>query len=304
MNTRNEDAALIEIFREIYKGKVFVLAITILFSLFSVIYSLSLPNQYKSDILLSPSSQSNTSKLSSSQLGGLAAMAGLQLGGAEADKSLLALEILQSRAFITEFIHKHNALVTLMAVNGWDWGTGELSYDIDVYDPESDVWLRDVKPPLTVKPSSQEAYEAFMEILSIEKMSDTGFISISLVHPSPVVASEWLSLLISDLNAHMKTLDKAEAEKSLSFLQNYLQDTHLEAVRLTVYQLMEEQTKTLMLSSIQEEYSFKVIDPPVISEKRDSPKRALICIAGFLFGGVLGIFLLIVRYLISQMRQT
>lgn len=304
MNTRNEDAALIEIFREVYKGKLFVFVVVVLFSILSVAYSLSLTDKYKSDILLTPSNQANSSKLSSSQLGGLAAMAGFQLGGSEVNKSQLALEILKSRAFITQFIYRHQLKVPLMAVDGWDMMTGKLSYDPDLYDYQSGEWVREVKPPLSSEPSSQEAYEAFKEILTIEEQRDTGFVKVSLVHPSPVISSTWLSMLIQDLNKYMKELDKEEAEKSLAFLEHYLENTLVEAVRLAVYQLIEEQTKTLMLSSIQDEYSFKVIDPPVVSEKKDSPKRALICITGFLLGCILSIFLIVFRYLYLQMRSS
>ena len=62
------------------------------------------------------------------------------------------------------------------------------------------------------------------------------------------------------------------------------------------YQLIEEQTKTLMLAEVKDEYAFKVIDPPVVPEEKVGPKRALICILSILLGGMLGVAIVLIRY--------
>ncbi len=64
----------------------------------------------------------------------------------------------------------------------------------------------------------------------------------------------------------------------------------------TFYKLIEEQTKSLMLAEVQEEFVFRVIDPAVVPELKDSPKRALICILGMLFGGLLGSAIVLARF--------
>lgn len=45
----------------------------------------------------------------------------------------------------------------------------------------------------------------------------------------------------------------------------------------TFYKLIEEQTKSLMLAEVQEEFVFKVVDPSVVPEVKYEPKRYLIC---------------------------
>ncbi|TOM10545.1 LPS O-antigen length regulator, partial [Vibrio parahaemolyticus] len=64
----------------------------------------------------------------------------------------------------------------------------------------------------------------------------------------------------------------------------------------TFYKLIEEQTKSLMLAEVQEEFVFKMIDPPVIPEVKAEPKRALICILGTLLGGIFGVVIVLSRY--------
>ena len=50
-----------------------------------------------------------------------------------------------------------------------------------------------------------------------------------------------------------------------------------------------------MLAEASDEYIFKVIDPPIAPEQRDSPQRKIICI----FGGIIGIMVGILLALIS-----
>ena len=62
------------------------------------------------------------------------------------------------------------------------------------------------------------------------------------------------------------------------------------------YQLIEEQTKTMMLTEVTEEYVLKTIDPPNVPDEKDGPKRALICVLGTMFGGVLSVLIVLIRY--------
>ena len=51
-----------------------------------------------------------------------------------------------------------------------------------------------------------------------------------------------------------------------------------------------------MLAQVRTEYLFKTIDPAVVPEEKDEPKRALICVLGFLLGGMLGVLWVLVRH--------
>jgi uncharacterized protein involved in exopolysaccharide biosynthesis len=62
------------------------------------------------------------------------------------------------------------------------------------------------------------------------------------------------------------------------------------------YQIVEEQTKSLMLAEVQEEFIFKVVDPAVVPELKAGPKRALICVLGTLLGGILGVVIALIRF--------
>ncbi len=91
-----------ELFTELWKGKWIIIISTFVFAVGSVLYSLSLSNIYKADILLAPAESSSGGNLSNmaGQLGGLAALAGVNLGGAELSQADLAVQVMRSRQFI------------------------------------------------------------------------------------------------------------------------------------------------------------------------------------------------------------
>uniref|UniRef100_UPI0040488AF0 Wzz/FepE/Etk N-terminal domain-containing protein n=1 Tax=Rheinheimera sp. TaxID=1869214 RepID=UPI0040488AF0 len=100
----DDEIDLRELFAAIWQGKWIIAAVTSLFTVAAVVYALSLPNIYKSEALLAPVSEDAGLKIPG-QLGGLAALAGVNLGGlGGGDKTALAMEIIKSREFLGRFI--------------------------------------------------------------------------------------------------------------------------------------------------------------------------------------------------------
>jgi LPS O-antigen subunit length determinant protein (WzzB/FepE family) len=55
-----------------------------------------------------------------------------------------------------------------------------------------------------------------------------------------------------------------------------------------MYNLIENETKTLMLANARSEYAFTLVDPAVTPEVRIRPRRTLMVLIGLLVGGLLG----------------
>lgn len=68
----------------------------------------------------------------------------------------------------------------------------------------------------------------------------------------------------------------------------------------TFYKLIEEQTKSLMLAEVQEEFVFKVVDPAVVPEVQGGPQRTLICVLSMLLGGMLGVAGVLVNFVFRK----
>jgi uncharacterized protein involved in exopolysaccharide biosynthesis len=229
------------------------------------------------------------------QLGGLASLAGINLGGGSTDKTGYALEVLKSREFLYQFIQDNDLKVAIMAANGWERETNTFSYDENDYDVNAKKWTREVKAPFKPEPSLQETYEEFVkQNLSFSQDKETGMVKLSVSHYSPYLANELVEKLILTINETLKTQDMEEAQRSIKYFERELENTNVAGAQTMFYQLIEQQQQTLMLTKVRDDYVLKVVDKPVVAEEKAKPKRALICVLGTLLGGILATILVLV----------
>lgn len=296
-NIADDEIDLRELFAVIWQGKWLIIAITALFAVASVVYAINQPNIYKSEALLAPAEQEGSGGLAglAGQFGGLASLASVNLGDGSSNKAQLAIEVLKSRQFTSDFIQKHNILSDLMAAKTWDMQTNTVVYDSEMYDAQNNKWIREVKAPFKPEPSMQEAFKVFSKIISASTDKESGMVTVSVEHVSPSVAQQWVSWLIEDINKSMKERDVLEAVKSTDFLTQQLEQTKIADIRAVLYKLVEEQTKTIMFAKVRDEYVFKTIDAALVPEEKFKPKRALIAILGTMLGGMLSVMLVLVR---------
>jgi uncharacterized protein involved in exopolysaccharide biosynthesis len=302
----DDEIDLKELFMVLWGGKWLISAVTGLAAAISVVVALSLPNIYTASALLAPA-ESSGGGLSGlmKQYGGLASLAGVSLpGGEEGSRAQLGMQLMKSRAFIGDFVERRDILPELMAVESWEVGSGNVVYDPEIYHVNSKTWVRDVEPPKGAKPSAQEAHKAFAEVLSVSEDKQTGYVTVSIDHQSPIVAARWVEWLVEDVNAAVKAQDVAEAEKSIEYLKQQVANTSLADLQAMFFELIQSQTETMMLAEVRPEYVFNTIDPAVAPEQKSKPKRALICILGTLIGGTLGVFLVLALRLWGDERYS
>ncbi|EHH1111161.1 MULTISPECIES: Wzz/FepE/Etk N-terminal domain-containing protein [Vibrio harveyi group] len=300
-----DEIDLRELFGALWKGKWIIIATTFIFAIGSVLYALSLPNIYKADALLAPTESSNGGGLSkmAGQLGGLAALAGVNLGRGETSQADLAVQVMRSRQFLESFITRHDLIIPLMASENWDIKNNKLVIDEKIYNPKTEEWLRKPQGLRGAKPSLQEATDVFnKDILNIIQEKDSGLYVLSVKHYSPYIAQQWVSWLIEDINKVMRERTISESSRNLSYLNTQLQKTAVADMQSTFYKLIEEQTKSLMLAEVQEEFVFNTIDPAVVPEVKDSPSRAIICVLGTLFGIGFGVIIVLAIFAIKKER--
>ena len=294
----DDEIDLKELFMVLWGGKWLISAVTGLAAAISVVLALSLPNIYTASALLAPA-ESSGGGLSGlmKQYGGLASLAGVSLpGGEEGSRAQLGMQLMKSRAFIGDFVERRDILPELMAVESWDPGSGDVVFDPESYDAASKKWVRDVEPPKSPAPSTQQAHKAFSSILGISQSNQTGYLTLTIDHQSPVVAAQWVTWLIEDVNAAVKAQDVSEAEKSIEYLKQQVAKTSLADLQAMFFELIQSQTETLMLAEVRSDYVFKTIDPAVVPELKSKPNRALICVLGTLLGGMLGVVIVLIRH--------
>jgi len=294
--TQNTDISLYGLLALFLKNWLTLVVCGVGFCVLAIVWSLTLPNVYTAETTLMPI-EGDGPDLSSlaGNLGGLAAMAGLNLNDDKGGNAKLALELVKSREFIGEFIEENELLVPLMASEGWDLATDTLLIDPKKYDTKSNKWVRQVEAPFKPKPSLLEAHAEFVKLLEVEQDPKSKFVKLSLDFYSPFLAAEWTEKLVKKLNDRIRNMDLAEADRSIVYLQKMAAEIQLAELKNVFSTLVEEQLKSKMLATVKKDYVFEVVDPAVAPELKSKPKRALIVIVAGFLGGIVGIFIILFR---------
>ena len=261
-----------------------------------MIYSLSIPNQYKAIALLAPASDGGGLSDTLGQLGGLASLAGVSIGSGESSESQIAQEIMKSWSFLESFIADNDIAVEIYAAEGWSKGSNELKINQDVYDSESKEWLIEDVSGVVGPPSSWELFKKFSESVEVSEDRRTGFVSVSIEHYSPQIAKQWLDLYISAINKNMQMRQIEKVSNNISYLEAQIRKTAIAEMQEVFYTLIAEQTKDKMVAEASPDYAFVAVSPSMVPEEKSQPQRALICILGTLMGGILSVLLLSVMH--------
>ena len=306
INDYDDEIDLRERFSVLWAGKKLILTITATFALVSVIYSLALPNQYQASTVMAPAQQESGGLAGAiGQLGGLASLAGISIGESEGNEAQMAQEIMRSRSFVEAFIKNNSLEVEVFAADGWDSKTNELSIDDDLYDLDSNTWVRNPPSGKPVQPSGWELYEEFLDRYTVTQDKKTGMITVSVEYYSPLYAKEWAEKLVDAINAHMQSRKLQQGNRNIQYLEAQIEKTAIADMREVFYTIIEEQMKSKMLAEASPEYVFETVSPAMVPEEKSQPKRALICVLGTLLGSMLSVlWVLIQYYALNKNKQT
>lgn len=240
-----------------------------------IVLFFAMERQYEAVALLKPPAETNDGGVGAlaGRLGGVAAMAGIDLPRSEATVDV-SLATLQSRSFLSGFIVDENL---------WP----------DLY---PDLWNSTTKDWAVAeqqRPTLQDAYERLTDALKIARDRQTGLVTVTLRWADRQKAAAWLSSLIAKLNLTMRAQAEEEARKNLRFLSEELDRTPIMETRQSIYRMTEMQINKAMLANVREEYAFGIIDPPVApdADKYVSPSKMLLAFLSTLAGLLIGIAL-------------
>jgi uncharacterized protein involved in exopolysaccharide biosynthesis len=273
--TDDDEISLRELWDIAWRGKWLVIAITALFAAGSVAYALLAEEWYRSEVLLAPADEKSTSGLSG-QLGGLAALAGVSVGGGDSSE---ALAVLNSREFAAGFIKEFDLLPVFYA---------------DEWNGASNQWLGNDPEEW---PDIRDAVKYFHDhVLSVRLDRQSGLVTLAIEWTDPQVAAEWAEILVRRLNSRLRERALKEAETNVSYLQAELGQTSVVTLQQSIGRLLESELQKLMLARGNEEFAFRIIDNAAPPKDRIRPKRSLIAVLGTLMGGVLALFAVFIRH--------
>lgn len=284
-----------ELFTVLWLNKKFIITLTAIAAMISVLYALSLTNVYTAKTLLSPTnSMGNSSSIP--QFSSLASMAGINIPKGGGDNKLdVALELVKSKKLLDRLMLYESFLPNLLAAESWTMETNTITYNQGLYDKKNNLWVRKASLPFKQIPSSQEAFRKFSGLVSISRDNSTQLITLTVNHLSPVVAQEWSIWIIKEVNTILADMEISNSQASIDYLNSQIKITPYSELRTMFYKLIQESTQSMMLASVNPEYVLTTIDPPVIPEIKSGPKRSSICIFWTLLGGMLSILIILVR---------
>jgi uncharacterized protein involved in exopolysaccharide biosynthesis len=233
--------------------------------------SFMLTPRYRAEVVFSPVNTGSFGSELGGSLGGLAAIAGVTLGGAS-KRSDEALEYLRSRQFTRTFIERHG-LMPLLFASKWDAAQGR--------------WRGEA-------PTIAQGVDRFShKVLQITQDHRTGIVTLAIIWRDRAVAAQWANWLVAEADAALRARAIDEFRRSIDYLKQAAAETSVVEVEDAVAKTMATELKDAMLARTRDAYAFKVLDPAVVRDPKDtdSPNRPLIVVAGGGFGLLIGLAL-------------
>lgn len=250
-----------------------VLAITLIVAGLAATAAFLMTPYWESKIVMVPARNDKAGGLKSTldSLGGLAAMAGVDLKGGD-EQTQEALGVLKGRQFTEAFIVDKGLMPQLFAKK---------------WDPVAKRW----KGPPEKWPTLNKAYEMFDErIRSIDNNKKSGLITMGITWKDRTVAAEWANDMVARLNAVMRTRAIEQSSKNIGYLQSELANANYVEIRDSINHLIESQIRDKMVATATEEYAFRVVDRGYVSDQDEParPKTVLMIAAGLVLGFIIG----------------
>ena len=296
---------ILEILNTLFKNKIKIILISFCFAVFSVFYALSIPNKYISYSVLLPNNESSSLSSLARQYSGFASIAGIDIGGSgqSLTASELAEEQLKSLSFFEKYLYE-KILVELMAGSEWDKNNDKLLIDNSLYDEKNSKWVRDIKWPLTQKPSPQEAHIIFLSHISSELEKRSSKLTLKVEHVHPSTAKKWLDLIIEGFQDDNKQRNISIARKSIIFLEDEYKKTNIAELKRIISNLLGESIQRLSVSSIEGDNLFLVVQEPFVPLVKSSPNRAIICIVISVIGFIFSCLLFLITNLLQERKTS
>ena len=322
-------------FKIIWKEKIWVVLITLLFAIGGVVYALLAREEFSTEGTILPEFQSKTGGLS--QFAGLASLAGVDLssmsgglGGVEAVRPDLYPTVVGSTPFFLELFK------CKVVTRKREQMTFSQFYDKYVLDDDIDEEYTKLTYPLN-KDYLAVTYQTEKNLKDLRKRitssidKKTGVITFTVKMPDPIVAALVTKFSMEYVKQYVINYRTEKAKRDLNFLaerldaakgkyysnqtkkaqysdQNQLsmikvQSADLQRERIeseyklssSFYNSLLQKYEEAKLKVQQETPVLKVLEPPVVPNKRSEPKRVIVVLLATFLGGIFGIIFGLIR---------
>jgi uncharacterized protein involved in exopolysaccharide biosynthesis len=314
----DDEINLLELWQVIWKRRKLIAWIVSVFVIATIIVSLLMTNIYESKAVImtveaKSSSGGGMAAALMGQMGGLSNIVGTPDSASAAEISML----LNSNILREKIINEYNLLPVLFSKQ-WDeekktWKKGGFSLNPLTYVSKLITAVKPADKKAVKKeagvPDIYEGLRALDDIISIQNVKGKGLVSkdttinISAQFDDPVIAANLVNYFITALNDHMSKEAKRVAALNKKYLEEQLPLNSDPLIKQKIYTMIAQQVETAMMAEVKENFSFKVIDPPMVPDKKIKPKRAQMVVLSFVVSLFLAVFVVFALEYVEKMKR-
>jgi len=296
-----DEIDLRELFATILRGKKIIMLITTVVVAFSFIYVLKLPNIYKSEAVLIPT-ESKSGGLGN--LGGLAAMAGISIGGGGGSMSpdVAFNSLLNNYEFMKKFIVENKFDGYFMNKDRDKNYVFALGFR-GVYD-----FFKATPKKETEAAKEQEIFSIANTIksnMSISSDKKTGLIKVSYSDSDRDFPPKIIDAFLKDASLYLVQNNLHIINRKLGYFQKELRKAEGFELRQSISSMLSGILKEKVMMKSKKYYQCDVLTDayPAYIKDKSKPKRSLILVVSFITSIILGIFLVFFLEFIRQEKE-
>lgn len=287
----NKSISLSDLFAVVYKYKYKLTLISIIIILISLVYVMSLPNVYRSNVVLI----TNESKTGlSSNFSSLASFAGIELDSNSKSPYVMMNTILKDYSFHINLIKKYNLVNRLNNDKNFVFAFN--------YDKVYRLLKSDEK---NIKLDNDVFFSVAKNLMSMVKVEfdkKTNIIILSVTHSDRNLAKELVDIYLNSLISKIREQDMREIDKQIKYYKKELDLTYNVLLKEQLSKSLSSLMQKKVFSQANDFYTVsKVVNSRVsnISEKL-APRRSSVIIMS-LFTGM--IIVLVIIFFIEYLRK-
>ena len=296
--TQEDEIDLRELWVTLLKYKYKIAIFTIVVTFFGLVYTLSLPNSYKSYTLLAPQ-ETKTPSIA----GELAAMmTGISYGAGNLDAFTSLKAILSDYSFNKAVIEK-NGLVERINTT-----TKEKNYLFAFgYDGVYSLLHPSDESVIDERTSEQKLFNAYRYLqgmLSISSDKKTSLITLSATSNDRFFAKEIVEIYLVALTEHLEEMEIIDATNKIKFYKQELASTKNIELRKEISSLISALVQKRVLSSANEYYIVSQMIAPRVAfaSEKTGPNRKQILMIIAMMSLMLGVFSAFLKEFIGKSR--
>lgn len=262
--------------RTLWEGRWIMVVVTCAFTVAGIAYAFLATEWFKADVVMVQADDSKSLSGSLAQLGGLASLAGINIGTGGASQTPIA--VLRSRELVHDFILDKNLIKVLLA-DKVDAKTGAWKS----HDPEDQPDIRDAVAYFQKK------------IIAIVEDKKAGVVTLSITWKNSAASAEWANELAQRVNTKLRDRATAEAERNIKYLKDEMVATNVTSLQDSIGKVLQSEMQKLLLARGNDEFAFKVVDRAVAPKKRIWPNRGAIAAGSAILGILVSVVVLVAR---------